>query len=131
MSTAREAIDSAKDRPLNPVEVEEWGCTVHLRTGSAFEMTAILERMKKNADSPRKDPYHMAWVLSKFLCEADGTPIYPGEDYKLLGDRSFDVVSRLCQHALKLNGLSSDDEDEAETEKKLETEESDSGSDYL
>lgn len=129
--TIREKIKRANDRPLHEVDVPEWECKVLLRVGSAYEMIPVLDRIQKNAKSGRKDPYHIPWVLSQFLCEEDGSLAYKGEEYKELADRSFVVVGRLFRDALRVNGLLEDEEDEAEIEKKLETEESDSGSDYL
>jgi len=127
----KEKIAAANDRPVHEVEVPEWSCTVHLRTGSAYEMEQIIERIQKNAKSGRKDSHHMAWVLSQFLCEDDGTLAYTGDEYKQLGNRSYSVISRLYNEAARINGLIEEEEDEEEAKKKSPEEESGSGSDCL
>lgn len=131
MGSVREAADKANDRPLHELPIPEWGCKAYVRMASAAETMPILERIQKYSESSKKDPYHLAWVVSKFLCEADGSLVYPGEDYRQLAERSFPVVGRLYKEVARLNGIAFSEEDEDEIEKKLETDENDSGSDYL
>jgi len=126
-----EQIDAANDNKLVAVEVEEWGVTVYLRVESAYTVEQISERLQKIASGSRRDSSWRAWVLHHFLCDADGTLLYPGDGYKRLGQKSFAVIRRLYEIAERINGLKADDEEDEELKKSSTEPESDSGTDYL
>lgn len=131
----RQKVFAASDRPLLSVEVPEWGCTVYIRTGSAYENEQVVEQMQKLAESKKaRDSSWRAWFLQQYLCDPDGNKLFSGDDYKKLGERSSKVIVRLYKEATRFNGMATGEEEEDEYEdvkKKSAEEQSGSGSDYL
>lgn len=98
-------INSAPDIEIQPVEVPEWGGTVHLRvmpSGEGAEAVEEIQALVKQGKG-KEGTYTL---LAKCLVSPDGVPLFTPEEAKAkLPLRSHRVIARLEQAALKLNGF--------------------------
>lgn len=103
----RDAILAAPDRPLEAVEVPEWGGTVYVRTMGADERDAFEERLGDQAKGLRGMRALLA-VLT--LCDAEGARLFTEDDLPALSAKSAAVLDRIAETAMRLNGIGAKDE---------------------
>jgi hypothetical protein len=103
--TIREQIKAANDRPLLPLEVPEWNCTVHVRAMSGAQRDVFEQFWSKRTEEGSDEI--RARLAAMVLCEADGTPVYPtiGEGTLELKDKSAAALSRIFDLVLEQNKL--------------------------
>lgn len=99
------AIAARKDA-LEPLEVPEWGGTVYARRLSAGEAESTGVFDGGGADMTVR-------MLVVCLADEDGNRIFTDEDVKELSAAEFSVVTRVFAEVAKLNGMATDDLDEA------------------
>ena len=99
----KDSILAADDRPIQFVEVPEWGGTIGLRTLNVHEVNQLL------LARPKLDGLSfLPFFLSLVACDGSGNRIFGSEDAELLHGKSPRVVKRLCDLGEKLNMLDDD-----------------------
>jgi hypothetical protein len=95
-------IIGAKDRKIVPVEVPEWGGTVHVRSLSTTEALSLEQTMRPIEDRGEL----MACQLAAFLCDEAGTPLFSTyqEAQPMLG-KSPAVLRRVINAGMAANGM--------------------------
>lgn len=91
----KETILSANDLPQEAVDVAEWGCTVYIRTLTGEEISAYLE-------GGQTTPIRL---LAACLMDAAGQRVFAASEIDILSRKSGRVLDRLCNIALRMNGL--------------------------
>ena len=101
----RDAILFAPDLTLEPIEVPEWGGTVHLRVMNGATMLKLSELPKADFTGA---------LLVHTLCDADGKLLFAPEDVEQVMNKNHAVLQRLIVAAIRINSL-----DPAAAEKKF------------
>ena len=101
-----DAIFSANDANLIPVEVREWGGTVYVRVCSVGEMESYQREFAEKREG--MDQWR-AKLLVRCLCDKDGKPLFTAEQVDKLGTKSVKVMSRLFDLAMKHNAVTNED----------------------
>jgi hypothetical protein len=112
---SREAIVAVDDLKIERVTVPEWGGEVLIRTmngleRSQFDSDIIVERNgERDVDKQR----FFSELLSRTLVGEEGSRLFasPEEVRQLMG-KSGEVLTRLGQVALRINGLSRESQEE-------------------
>jgi hypothetical protein len=109
----KQQILAATNLPIEPVDVPEWGGTVHVRTMSgterdAFEQTMIA--LKAGGGKGATDLSNIrARLAVRTLCDADGTRLFIDDDAEALGQTSGRALDRVFGVAQRLNGMTAED----------------------
>ena len=109
----KQQILAATNLPVEPVDVPEWGGTVHVRTMSgterdAFEQTMIA--LKAGGGKGATDLSNIrARLAVRTLCDPDGTRLFADDDAEALGQTSGRALDRVFGVAQKLNGMTAED----------------------
>jgi hypothetical protein len=103
------------DKPVETIDVPEWGQTICLRAMSALERLSFFDEAG-GSDDPKATERKMRGLLAKCLCDADGRRILSDsdEDIELLGTKSHVVLDRLIKDALRVNGMGQTEREEIE-----------------
>lgn len=106
----RDSILQAKDLPVFPVEVPEWGITVFLKTLTGAERLQLEKDLSKDQ---KTDGPAMCRIVCATLCDEAGKLLfnYP-QDIEVLNTKSVKALHRLFDEAMKINALSKQDVDE-------------------
>jgi len=116
----RDAIFAAKDLPLEPVEVPEWGGTVYVRTMSGVERdnfdTKVMRRSRNGADFDIKGLRVQVVILT--ACNEEGELLFSDKDNEELSKKNSLVLDRICNAARRVNGILGGDEEALEDSKK-------------
>ena len=99
----RDQILSAPDRKRVPVEVPEWGCTVHVQSMTGrerehYERLAIEARKTTRGDV-------RARLLVFCATDEDGKLLFDAGHVEALSQKSAVALDRLVDVAAKLNGI--------------------------
>lgn len=106
-----EAILSAADLDTEDVDVPEWGGTVRVRGLSGAERDK-LEARYAGSKSPDNFRAHMAAAC---MVDEDGKRLFRSDaEVKRLGERSAAALTRVCDVAMRLSGMTEDDARELE-----------------
>jgi hypothetical protein len=111
----RDQILSSKDvaSTLLPVEIPEWGCTVHVRVMSGKEREKFESVLEKSGGG------NVRATLAAFtVCDEDGRPCFTEADVEALNERSSKALDRIYLASGKFNALGK--QDLAELEKNSE-----------
>jgi hypothetical protein len=98
----KEQIAAAADRRTQPLEVPEWGCTLHLKELSVGERMKLFDLM---ADDNNKDKLLYVYAILATVADADGNRIFTTDDYDLIAGKNSDVVLRLGKECANFNKL--------------------------
>lgn len=119
MATAnlnRDAILSAKDCELQPVEVPEWGGTVYIQPLSGSERAEwesyVVSMTHKGKPMPGANLREV--VLVKAIRDENGERMFTDEDIPALARKHGGVIDRLFDIASKSSGLDQKDIEVAE-----------------
>jgi len=111
MTTLREQILAADDRPVEQLYVPEWNLTVSLRTISAGERDAF-----GASNDPRLSggkPVNYATLRARFcalvLVDEAGQRIFSDDDIEALAAKSANAIDRVWEAASKLNRMAEED----------------------
>lgn len=104
----RAAILSVTALPVEPVEVPEWGGTVHVRTltgieRDAFEASTV--RVRKDGKTEPNMTNLRGRLVALVLCDASGKRLFSDDDAPELGRRSAAALERILKVARRLNGM--------------------------
>ena len=110
----RDKIFAADDRQIETVEVPEWGCSVGVRVmGGAERDTFEYEATKRMTDDKLTDPRGLrSRLLVATLVDEEGQPVFTSADIPAIEQKAAPVISRLCEVAQRVNGLSDEDVEE-------------------
>ena len=111
-----EKILSATDLKREAVEVPEWGVTVYVSTMGGRTRHHWRESAFDDESGKSKPDKVVGWLLVHCLTDETGKPVFePTEENALkLEDKNEDVLNRLFDAAVKLNGLTPKAVDDAE-----------------
>lgn len=101
----REQILSKDDRPLSPVRVPEWDCTVYVRVLSAGER----ERWELESDRYRSSALVRAAMAVASACDETGRAIFTPADVVPLAEKSAPALCRIFDKAIEVNKVSPED----------------------
>lgn len=116
MSSIREKILAANDRPFEEVATPEWADvgveSVRIITMSSidrdeFEAAALITRTAEKGTNKLKNL--RAELVARCAVDADGKRIFKAEDVEQLGNKSAKVLDRLFSAAIDLNGVTEAD----------------------
>lgn len=110
MPLNREQILSVNDRRTIDVSVPEWGDTVRLAVMTGTERESF-EREWTGTDDKLLPQYKLK-VLRRCLVDEKGATLFTDNDLDALGEKRADVIDRLFNEAMKLNGLLKDSVEE-------------------
>lgn len=114
MSIRDQILDSA-DRPIETVEVPEWGCTVQIHTMSVRQRIAWYKTSFDERGDAKDVDYFRGNLLVACLCDADGNRIFEPTDAVTLEEKkSAEIISRLYKIACRLNGIGKEETEQAE-----------------
>ena len=108
MSTLRERILAADDRPIEGVFVPEWGETVFVRTLTAGERERWEEEARPDGSARSRHQVRASLVVLA-ACDEDGRPIFTPADLPALCGKSARAMMRVFDRALKLNDFNAED----------------------
>lgn len=98
-------IIAVNDRKIIPVEVPEWGGTVHLRSLSLGELSGLdreFSDSKTGMINPHKGPY-VEKFLALSICDAGGVPLFSVDQLGELSKKSYKVLAFLSEKATELS----------------------------
>jgi hypothetical protein len=104
-------ILGVEDRPIEPVEVPEWGGRVYVRTMSARERDAI-EAEVHSLGEERSLENARARFCARVICNADGEPLFTTKQIPELGKKSAAALDRVFAVGSRLNGFTAKDAEE-------------------
>lgn len=109
----KDQILKADDLKRAPVEVPEWGCTVHVRAMSGRERDAWEQWL---VDSKAKRDNVRARYCCLTLVDEKGGRLFSDtdEDIEALGAKSAAALDRVFSAALALNAMSADEQESLE-----------------
>jgi hypothetical protein len=94
----KDQIVKAQDRPLQAVDVPEWGGQVNVRALSVRDMERLYTGKRGDAEAS-------AVVAMLAICDDQGARVFDDADLALLMDRHAGAVQRIAGVALGLSGL--------------------------
>lgn len=125
----REQIDTVDDTRKEPVVVPEWGdLTVYIRVMSGDERERLREMFHESNTKEIADQTKMQLaMIASTLCDETGALLYSMDDLGELGKKNSLVLDQLSEASRRINGLGSEDVEEAKKNSSLDRSE-DSGS---
>ena len=105
----RDAILSADDMGHVPVNVPEWGGSVHVRMLTARQRDAF--ELWVSGDTKENIRARLAVLC---VCDADGKLLFSDDDADALGEKSGSAMDRIFDAAADLNKFSKKDTEELE-----------------
>jgi hypothetical protein len=109
MSTAlRERILAKDDLKRVPVEVPEWGETIHVRVMSGTQRDQFESAFLKDRSTA------MTRLVALTACDEAGNLLFTEADVPALGHKSWTALQTIFNAAARLNKLSEKDVDELE-----------------
>jgi hypothetical protein len=96
----RESFLALTDKPVK-VDVPEWDAEVWLRPMSSDERFAWVKATAGLGDDARI----VHALLVRCLCDETGARLLTDEDVAALGKKNGDVIDRLGEKALQINGM--------------------------
>lgn len=109
----RDAILAVQDLVIEPLEVPEWGGTVHLRSMTAGERDRFEALVTGPAGGEAGTPTRLenirAHLAALTLCDPAGQPLFTPEDVAALAGKSAAAMDRVFEAASRLNGLTPKD----------------------
>ena len=110
----KDAIIHVEDLDYEDEEVPEWGGTVRIRcmTGSerdSFE--AAIYKIEGGNTKVVRDNFR-ATLLARCLIDENGNRLFSDKEINQLGKKNSKIISRLFEKAQKINGLTTEDQEE-------------------
>lgn len=98
----------ASERPVEELEIPEWGGSVRLRALSAGQMTRWLD---DNAQIP-KIPHVNERLMALTVVDEAGAPLFSVDQIAALEDLAYIAYSRVLRAVLRMNALGTDESEE-------------------
>ena len=107
MLLGRDDILKADDRPIEEVEVPEWGGSVRVRGMSGeqrneFEASMAIMRGDKLVPEVSNT---LAKLVARCIVDEDGAPLFTQSDVYALGQKSAAALERVAEVAGRLSGM--------------------------
>lgn len=106
----RDAILSVTDSEVRPLNVPEWGGTVHIRTLTGDERDAVEHALERNPKTGQRNQANFrAFLTCLVVCNASGKRLFTNKDIPLVGKKNGAAIERIVDAALdqsKLRGES-------------------------
>lgn len=114
MSTAdlRTAILSADDITTEPVEVPEWGCTLHVKSMTGSKRAEMLKSAAGEDGTMDYARLYPQVVIATVTDPETGEYVFTANDQDALNLKSGAVLERLAQAGMKISGMTGDSEKE-------------------
>ena len=110
----RDEILECDDRPIESVDVPEWGCSVKVRTMASAERDKY-EQSVVDIDSGKRNFRNLRAKLCVLtIVDDDGELIFGPNDAEKLGAKSAKAIDRIFEVAQRLNGIGQGDIEELE-----------------
>lgn len=107
MALTREQILQSDDRPVERINVPEWGGEVCVRAMSGADRDAFESALIVNGRQTLVNVRARAAALC--ICDQDGQRLFSEEDVQALGQRSGAALDRIFQVVQRMNHLSAQD----------------------
>ena len=115
-SLTKDQMLAMDDRPIESVDVPEWGDSVFLKVMSGTERDAFeasnLRRTGKTFEPNLANV--RAKLLVRCICSEDGQRLFADTDAGALGQKSAAALDRLYEAAARMNGITDADIEELE-----------------
>lgn len=112
----KNAILTADDLPREPVEIREWGGTVHVRSMSAAERDEWEASWLADDGKPKTARERLRNLRARLavlvLVDEGGNRLFADEDADALGKKSAPALDKVFAVARRLNGLDAKDVDD-------------------
>ena len=105
----RDAILSADDTPLRPVEVPEWGGTVFVRSMTLAALQVMTDQIKA-----RGGDENAAFIAVQVTLDENGKRLFQDADEDQLKTRSVKALNRIVAAFNEANGLTAEKVEAAE-----------------
>lgn len=112
MSLTRNQILGAEDLKTEKIKVPEWGGEVHVATMTGEARDAWEQALVDGKGGAKTDNIS-ARLLAYCLVNDKGKRLFSESDVTALGRKSSAAIARLAQVAMRLNGLSERDIEDA------------------
>lgn len=113
MASLKERILASKDLLTEPVDVKEWGETVHVRVMTGIDRDSLTAGMRDGVGNLDLMKYR-ARLLVRCIVNEDGSTMFSENELDLLNAKSSVALDRLFAVADRINGVNSDAVDAAE-----------------
>ena len=109
MALTKEQIFAASDAKVQKVSVPEWGDFVYLRVMDGISLDTFQGSISEDKDG-EGGIFGGARLLLLILtlCDEKGVCLFEADDLDALSKKSGEVINRLFEIALELNGLTED-----------------------
>ena len=112
MSLTRDDILAISDVVIEKLEMQDWGGDVYIKTISGADYVAL--QALKPGQGDDEDPDSLEKVIVIGTCDEKGTCLFNNDDIPALKNKAFKNLERLSMKILELNGLSTQQAEEAE-----------------
>jgi len=116
MALSKADIFNRKDHRIEPVDVPEWGGTVHVRTLTAAERDAFDASTVKVGRNGKGEPCldNLRGRLGVLvICTPEGDRIFEDADAGELGRKNAAALDRVLEVARRMNGMATDSVEDA------------------
>jgi len=108
----RNAIKNVNDRKTATINVPEWGGDVYIRKWSGKDRSMFFQKSIKGSNEAAELNWdtlfeNMTLVVALSLCDENGVALFTTkqEDIDILASKDGDVIQKIYQESLILNGL--------------------------
>lgn len=109
----KDQIREVKDIHIVPVEVPEWGGSVHVRALSVRERETLEAGIKPKNGAVDTRGFRVKVVIAATVTE-DGTQMFNKSDAGWLTEKAASAIERIAEAALEHNGMTEDAGNDAE-----------------
>lgn len=114
MVSKQSILGYKRTKPLESINVPEWGGKVYIRVMSSNERDAYeaetVQVNGKNVTLNRQGA--RARLLVKVVCDESGHRLFEDRDAKMLGEQPADLIEPVVEFASRVNKLSKEDIDD-------------------
>ena len=108
----KEKIFTAQDIKFEPMEIEEWGVTIWVKSLTQKERSEALEASRIDSDDELKrgENFQMA-ILIAGIRDKDGNQVFTKADIELLRAKNASVLDRITRKITELSGFGAEMEE--------------------
>jgi hypothetical protein len=114
MSGLREKIKSTNDIKKEILEIEEWDCSIEIRTMTAKQRAVILDKVMGDKGNMDHDLFHGYMITVSCFDPETGELIFQPDDAEWLMEKSSGPIERIMTSVMRLSGLNKSAIEEAE-----------------
>jgi hypothetical protein len=102
---SREAIVSAKEKPIGVVSVPEWSGEVGIRALSAQELVDMRDMLDIDHSNTNAVMDSFCQTAAALMVDDEGNRLFSREDTAVLRSRGLRLLSRIVEEGKRLNGI--------------------------